>query len=80
MAWYAYNGVGDPFIPSSYVKTTTNPTCLGGSSVCAIDLVDSTTIPTTAFNQNRLDYIANGLATLTAQPAGSTIFLYLKSL
>ncbi|SHG10531.1 hypothetical protein [Pedobacter caeni] len=78
MAWYAYNGIGDPFIPSSYVKTTTNPTCTTGPFVCAIDLVDSTTIPTTAFNYNRLDYIANGLATLTPQPTGSQIYLYLK--
>ncbi|SHG10488.1 hypothetical protein [Pedobacter caeni] len=78
MAWYIYNGIGDPFIPSSYVKTTITPTCTNGCIICAIDLVDTTTVPTTAFNQNRIDYIANAYASSAEQPAGSTIFVKLR--
>ncbi|MBB6501665.1 hypothetical protein [Pedobacter cryoconitis] len=79
--WYAYNGVGDPTLSSSYSKITGAPGCLNGPTVCAI-YVQGGTFPVSPLPANILQYIADGQAKSVAQPqlpVGSKFFVYLKS-
>ena len=81
-SWYSYLGQGkDPLVPASYRRITIDPLCLNGVGVCSIYLLGETgTTPSTAFTLNILNYIANGLSTLTAQPNGGAAkhYVYLK--
>lgn len=77
--WYSYN-FGDPSLPGSYRKTTLPPSCTDGSTICAVYLDDTSTIPGSLSFSDVTQYIANAQATLTPQPEGNPFFVYLKSL
>lgn len=77
-SWYAYNGVGDPFIPASYVRMTQSPSCTGSCQICAVFLTDNTVIPATPFSANRIEYISDALGTQTPQPTSGPTFVLLK--
>jgi len=79
--WYAYNGVGDPTVASSYRKINGLPGCAGGAEVCAIYTTGGN-FPTSPLTGNILSYIASGQAQLVAQPqspAGSKLFVYMRA-
>lgn len=80
-SWYLYLGQGkDPLVPASYRRITVKPPCLDGIDVCAVYLLGQTaTTPSTPFTINILQYISNGLNTLSAQPNGGAVkhFVYL---
>jgi len=80
-SWYSYLGQGkDPLVPASYRRITHKPVCLHGITICCIYLLGQTaTTPSTAFSTNIINYITNGLSTLTAQPNGGSVkyFVYL---
>ena len=77
-SWYIYLGQSkDPLVPASYRRITVDPPCLDGISVCAIYLLGETaTTPSSPFTFNILQYISNGLSTLTAQPNGGAVKHY----
>jgi hypothetical protein len=77
--WYAYVGVGDPTLSTSYRLSNTKPTCTGvGVDICAIYLNDTNTVPG-AFD-GISTYIANALITLSSQPpGGAKRFVYVKA-
>lgn len=80
-SWYIYNGTGDPFIPSNYLRTTITPTCINGCNVCAVYLLGETDpVPVAPFTGNILTYLINSFATQTSQPtgAGRKSYVYLK--
>jgi len=65
---------------ASYRRITIKPPCLDGIDVCAVYLLGQTaTTPSTPFTINILQYISNGLNTLSAQPNGGAVkhFVYL---
>ena len=78
--WYAYTGIGDPTLSTSYRLSSTKPTCVStGLDICAIYLNQTDAIPA-AFD-GVSTYIANALLTLTAQPTGAGVkrFVYVKA-
>ena len=76
--WYAYTGIGDPTVASSYRLTSIKPSCLTGEEICAIYLNQSAAIPSTF--DGVTTYIANALATQSPQPSGLLVkpFVYLR--
>ena len=77
--WYAYTGVGDPTLSTSYRLSSIKPACTGvGPSICAIYLNQTDSIPSTFDGLST--YIANALLSLTAQPTGvgNKRFVYVK--
>ena len=78
--WYAYNGVGDPKLASSYSKITGLPGCIDGSTVCAIYSPGGLN-PTSPLSSNLLSYIASGQAQGVPQPqtTGAKLFVYMRS-
>lgn len=68
--WYAYNGIGDPLLASSYNAATVRPGCANGPNVCAIYAVGAAT-PATPLSTNIKNYIANIQLTLIASPDSS---------
>lgn len=69
-AWYAYNGVGDPFLISSYYFATVKPNCLNGYRGCAIYVPNGGPSPA-LLSANIRNYIANLAITFIPQPQGS---------
>jgi len=67
--WYAYNGVGDPLLISSYSLVGIKPGCINGSRVCAIYTPNCGPTPA-LLSANIRNYIADLLITLVAQPNG----------
>jgi hypothetical protein len=83
--WYAYNDGNhcalDPLLASSYRLMSGKPTCLDGSSICAILANDCGTVPTSPLSNNIKLYIMNGLITGLAQPQMpifAKLYVYLK--
>jgi len=80
--WYAYNGVGDPTLASSYSKIEFgNPSCTAGAELCAI-YVTGGDIPFSPLTSNILTYIANGKTMWVPQPqlpTGTKFFVYMRS-
>ena len=76
--WYAYTGVGDPTLSTSYRLSSLKPSCVAGEEICAIYLNQTDAIPS-AFD-GVTTYIANALATQTPQPTGALVkrFVYLR--
>ena len=77
--WYAYNGIGDPYLPSSYniilsrpPQPPPKPTCVNGTRVCAIYTPLGGINPTTPLSSNIRLYIANFFLTTVAQPDSSS--------
>ena len=64
--WYAYNGIGDPLLSSSYNIAPTTPLCVNGWKICAI-LSPGTSTPA-ALSVNLRAYIASGQVTGLQQP------------
>jgi len=64
--WYAYNGIGDPLVPINYNPASFPPSCINGSTVCAI-YVPGGTSPTN-LSTNIRTYIADLQLTLLARP------------
>jgi hypothetical protein len=78
--WYAYIGVGDPTLSTSYRIVSVKVACTpSGVVICAIYLPGNDVYPD-GFDQRTLLYIANTLATQIAQPTGPGVmrFVYLK--
>lgn len=70
-AWYAYNNIDDPFLPTSYFYSAQKPNCLNGFATCAIYAVGVSPSPNPlTLSTNIRYYIANGLVTGLAQPWG----------
>lgn len=63
--WYAYIGMGDPTLASSYSFSTVVPTCVNGCKICAV-LAPGTATPTLSTNLRA--YIIAGLVTSMQQP------------
>lgn len=79
--WYAYDGIGDPFLASSYIIITVKPGCINGCTVCAIYVPACDVNPSSPLSQNMMVYIANLLATCIAQPSlppGAKKYVYGK--
>ncbi|WP_342328702.1 hypothetical protein [Pedobacter sp. FW305-3-2-15-E-R2A2] len=76
--WYAYTGVGDPTLSTSYRLSSVKPSCNLGVQICTIYLNQTDAIPS-AFD-GVTTYIANALATQTSQPTGAGVkrFVYLR--
>ena len=76
--WYVYIG-GDPTLTTSYRLSTVKPSCVNGEQVCDIYMNQTDGVPVT-FDNNLTTYIANALATQTAQPTGIGVkrFVYMK--
>lgn len=73
-AWYSYNIVGDPLLPSSYFYSGVRPRCINGFIPCAIYSVDyKYEYPPSNLiylSNNLRNYILAGWATGLAQPTG----------
>ena len=65
--WYAYNGVGDPFLISSYFLATVKPSCINGCKICAIYAPNCGPTPS-VLSTNMRTYIANIIISCIAQP------------
>lgn len=80
-SWYVYDGMGSPFLASSYNFTFIKPTCFHGCRVCAIYAAGVGSIPTSISNNIRA-YIINMMMSPVAQPVeppGVKIYLYGKT-
>ena len=66
--WYAYNGIGDPLLCSSYNLASHIPACLNGCNVCAIYAPRCGPQPSCPLSNNMRNYIANLQITCVAQP------------
>lgn len=80
-SWYAYDGMGSPFLSSSYNLTFIKPACLNGCKVCAIYATGTGPSPTT-LSTNIRAYIINMMTSTVAQPtnpSGVKIYLYAKN-
>lgn len=80
-SWYVYDGMGSPFLNSSYNLTFIKPACINGCKVCAIYAAGTGPAPTT-ISGNIRTYIINMMTSTVAQPADPTgvkIFLYGKN-
>ncbi|RAJ22656.1 hypothetical protein LY11_04693 [Pedobacter cryoconitis] len=69
--WYAYNGVGDPLVLSSYILASRVPACINGFVVCAV-YAPSCGINPSVLSVRIRYYIGNLTLTLVAQPDGTT--------
>jgi len=79
--WYVYDGMGSPFLISSYNLSPIKPTCLIGCRVCAIYAPSGAGSPA-ALSTNIRSYIINMLASPVPQPAepvGAKIYVYGRS-
>jgi len=78
--WYAYNGVGDPLLISSYNLASVKPACINGSRICAIYAYNGGVSPSVLSTNLRL-YIANIQVATVAQPDSSLTrkFVYGKA-
>ena len=65
--WYAYNGIGDPLLPSSYNLSLAKPICLNGSIVCAIYAPGCGLSPS-LLSASMRKYVKDGQLQLVAQP------------
>lgn len=65
--WYAYNGIGDPLLASSYNFSPVLPTCVNGWKVCAIYASGSVT-PVAPLSANIRSYVSAGMVTGLQQP------------
>lgn len=75
-SWYAYNGTGDPIVPSSYNISFFKPTCINGNQICAIYATGTGPAPS-FLSTNIRGYIADVQLTLVAKPnSGSGIKKY----
>jgi len=80
-SWYAYMGIGDPSLCSSYVKVSVRHTCICGTKICAIYATGEDFRPTEPLSDNMQQYIKKALATGRIQPErpfGSRKFVYLR--
>jgi len=81
--WYAYKGIGDPTLSSSYILLSkVKPGCLNGCIVCAIYVPACGITPTSPLPANILGYINDLFSTCVAQPqipAGTKLFVYGKA-
>ncbi|AMP97809.1 hypothetical protein AY601_0868 [Pedobacter cryoconitis] len=68
--WYAYNGFGDPLLPSSYNLASIRPACTNGANICAIYSPGSGN-PSLPLSNNLRTYIANVQLTLLGAPDSS---------
>lgn len=65
--WYAYNGIGDPYIAPSYLIASMKPTCKDGIRICAI-YATGTGLTPAVLSSNIRGYIADLQLTLVARP------------
>lgn len=80
-AWYAYDGVGDPYSLTSYSLSGVTPGCLDGDHPCAIFIYNGDLDPTGPFSHNIQTYLSNLLVTAIAQPqfpGGTKKYVYGK--
>lgn len=80
-SWYAYDGMGNPFLTSSYNFTFIKPVCLHGCKICAI-YATGTGVAPSLISGNLRSYIINMMVFPIAQPtdtAGTKIYLYGKN-
>jgi hypothetical protein len=80
--WYAYDGVGNPFLLGSYRLQTTIPGCINGPVICSIYAQGQAEFPEN-ISLNLRRYIANGLANGVAEPATpprQKFYVYMKGL
>jgi hypothetical protein len=76
-AWYAYDGIGDPYLLSSYSLVTANIGCQQGSTPCAVYIDNADLDPKKSFSINIKHYISNLLVTGVGQPQiGSKKYVY----
>jgi len=80
--WYVYNGIGDPYLASSYRRITVRPRGDTGNHISAIYSSNTGNSTTTALSTNIKQYIANALASGLSQPPvfkpHHKCFVYLK--
>ncbi|MET4142841.1 hypothetical protein ABIB30_005254 [Pedobacter sp. UYP1] len=80
-AWYVYDGMGSPFLISSYNFIGNKPTCVNGCKVCAIYAPNGGPTPSVLSNNIRL-YIINLMASPISQPTepvGTKNYVYGKN-
>ncbi|MBB5620643.1 hypothetical protein HDE69_001692 [Pedobacter cryoconitis] len=79
-AWYAYDGMGSPFLTSSYNLSVIKPTCINGCKVCAIYELNGGSTPQ-LLSANIRNYIIFMMISSVAQPSdpGAKIYLYSKN-
>jgi len=80
-SWYAYIGVGDPTLASSYSLAAGVPGCFNGCTICAIYSPAGGTTPTGPLSPNMRRYIAAALITCLSQPQDSgrfKLYVYVK--
>ncbi|AMP97807.1 hypothetical protein AY601_0866 [Pedobacter cryoconitis] len=68
--WYAYNGIGDPFLSGSYNLLPFKPVCINGCTICAIYSPGSS-VPSSPLSTNLRTYIVTVMANQVAQPDSS---------
>jgi len=68
--WYAYNGIGDPLLISSYNLSSVKPACVNGGNICAIYTPSGAGTPA-SLSSNIRTYIADLQLTLIARPDSS---------
>ena len=71
--WYSYNGIGDPLLNTSYIQAFVKPSCINGSTVCAIYAPGLST-PTAPLSTRLRNYIANVLLAFIPQPDSNLAF------
>lgn len=79
--WYAYNGISDPIVITSYEASLFPPSCQNGVRICAIYATGTGAQPA-ALSSNMRGYIADLQLTLVARPngtAGVKKYVYGKS-
>lgn len=80
-AWYVYDGMGNPFLNSSYILAPKKPTCLSGCKLCAIYEFNGGSSPS-LLSGNIRNYIISLIMTPIAQPDspfGTKIYVYGKA-
>ncbi|MCX2483394.1 hypothetical protein [Pedobacter sp. MR2016-24] len=81
-AWYVYNGIGDPYHPTSYRRVNSKPKCEQGKRICAIYTGSGDIFPDSPLSGNITQYIAEAMVTNSTQPPcikkRTKIFVYLK--
>lgn len=79
--WYAYDGIGNPFMHTSYYRITVKPTVVRGEKLGAILGINDCHCPS-LLSENLRQYIADALFSGQAQPnaAGpdNRYFVYMK--
>lgn len=74
--WYAYNGIGDPFLSSSYNIVFIKPGCINGFNSCAIYAYGPPFLSSRM--RNYIGYLMIEGVAQPSMPAGAKKYVYGK--